>query len=366
MKPDYIKRILHIRKLLSQLSYDAIIISNVQNCQYLSGFHNSDPNVAYLVIHQQSLHLITDYRYAEQARNECENIEVIVRDRDHVTLGEQFNLLLNEIGASTVAFEKEYFSYFLYEHIQQSLQNIQLNGVKGWVEKLRMIKDETEINNIRQAAAIADESLAQLVKFIKPGMSERDVSLELEYQMQKQGSQGLSFPTIFLSGERTSLPHGIPSQRKLTAGDLIILDFGAVINGYRSDMTRTFVVGEPNEKQLDVYQAVKDAQQAGVASVKAGMLAQHPAKISKQILDASGYGKYQGEGLGHGVGLNLHEQPFLTLKSDIVLEENMVITIEPGVYIPGWGGIRIEDDVLVTATGCEILTHSPKELIVIA
>ena len=226
-----------------------------------------------------------------------------------------------------------------------------------------MIKDEVELGYIKTAANIADQALSELIPLLKPGISERDAALELEYRMQKLGSEGVSFPTIFVSGEKTALPHGMPDDRKLRHGDLITLDFGAVVKGYRSDMTRAFVVGKPSEQQLAVYETVKMAQQVGVHSVLAGIAGSLPHIEAKKVLDASQYGQYQGEGLGHGLGLFLHEQPHLGPNCTWTLEENMVITIEPGIYIPGWGGVRIEDDIRVTATGHEMLTHAPRALI---
>ncbi|WP_444996805.1 M24 family metallopeptidase [Aliikangiella sp. IMCC44359] len=363
MQPDHLKRISTLRKQLSNSPYDAILISSVQNCRYLSGFENTDANVAYLIISMDQLYLITDYRYSQQALKECPHYNIVERDRQNINLGQQFNQTFNEIKISHVAFEKEHMSYSIFLEIQSEIKNVQLSAIAGWVEKQRMIKDETEIACIKKAAQIADKALKNLMPYLKANVTEKEVSLELEYQMQKLGSEGLAFPTIFVSGKNTSLPHGLPSNKKLETADLITLDFGAVYDGYRSDMTRNFVVGKPNKKQLSVYDTVKSAQQAALDSIVPGIKASIPYAASKQILDTSPYAKYQGEGLGHGVGLYLHEIPFLQNNCNIELQENMVITIEPGIYIPDWGGIRIEDDIRVTKTGYELLTHSPKELI---
>ena len=359
------QRVSTLRDRLGSSPYDALIIASTQNCRYLCGLANDDANVAYLIVSTDSLYLVTDYRYSQQAKAQCIGVEVIERNRDKHSLGQQLNIVLQQMQVKHVAFERDFFSFGMIEDIIAQLGHIKATGIAGWIEQQRMIKDESEISSIKAAANIADAALAQLVSFLRPGITERDASLELEYQMQKAGSEGMSFPTILISGERTALPHGLASNKVLVPGDLITIDFGAVINGYRSDMTRAFVVGEPNKKQLAVYQTVKMAQQIGVQSVIAGILGSHPYNEAKKILDASEFAEFQGEGLGHGVGLFLHELPFLKKNCAITLQENMVITIEPGLYIPGWGGLRIEDDIRVTNTGYEMLTHAPRDLIVL-
>ncbi len=366
MQQNHSNRIDRLRSKLSGSAFDAILINGVENCRYLSGFANSDANVAFLVITQNQLVLITDYRYSQQANKECPLFEIIERDRQNVTLGQQINQVLNDIQVKKMAFERDHLGFGMAEDIISEITETQTQGVSGWIEGLRMIRDESEIACSKAAAKISDAAFEQFASFLKPGMTERDASLELEYQMQKMGSEGLSFATIFLAGSRTSLPHGMPSEKTLDPGELVTLDFGAVVQGYRSDMTRAFVVGEPDKKQLAVYETVKQAQQVGVDSVRAGIPGSDPHVKTKKILDASPYAEFQGEGLGHGVGLSLHEQPFLGENCRITLEEKMVITIEPGIYIPGWGGVRIEDDVLVTKEGCEVLTHATRDLIVIS
>lgn len=359
----YQNRLNQLRQRLSQSPYDALLICHAPHCRYLTGFANDDANVAYLLVTLNELFLITDYRYAEQASAECVSCEVIVRDRVNVSLGQQVQIILQQVGANHVAFERDYFHYGLIADIKAALIDVQVSDFCGWIERLRWVKDADEINCIKTAANIADEALANTVSLLKAGISEKEASLELEYQLQKLGSQGMSFPTIFLSGPRSALPHGTPSDRLLMHGDLICIDFGAVVNGYRSDMTRAFSVGKPDDKQLAVYETVKMAQQVGLDSVKAGITGEQPFIEVKKVLDSSPFAQYQGDGLGHGVGLVLHEQPFMGPNCDMMLQENMVITVEPGIYIPGWGGVRIEDDVLVTQEGCEVITHAPKALI---
>lgn len=371
MRQYHSNRIAQLRTKLANSTFDAILISGTQNCRYLSGFENDDANVAFLIVSQKQLVLITDYRYSQQAREECPLFEIIERDRQNVSLGQQISLVLSDIKCSRLALERDHLSLGMAENIIAEIkatqsENYKVTGIAGWIENLRMIRDQSEIENSKAAAKISDAAFNHFVSILKPGMTERDASLELEYQMQKLGSEGLSFATIFLAGDRTSLPHGLPSNKKLEFGDLVTLDFGAVVNGYRSDMTRAFVVGEPTEKQTDVYKTVIKAQQAGIESVKAGISGARPYFEAKKILDASPFAKYQGEGLGHGVGLSLHELPFLGKNCQLTLKENMIVTIEPGIYIPGWGGVRIEDDLLITSDGYETLTHAPRELVIIS
>ena len=363
LQTNYQNRVNQLRQRLSQSPYDVLLICHAQHCRYLTGFANDDTNVAYLLVTLNELFLITDYRYAEQANAECVATSVIVRDRVNVSLGQQVQLVLQQVGATHIAFERDYFHFGLIGDIKAGLLDVQVSEFSGWIERMRLVKDADEINCIKTAANIADEALANTVSLLKAGISERDACLELEYQLQKLGSQGMSFPTIFLSGPRSALPHGTPSERLLTHGDLICIDFGAVVNGYRSDMTRAFCVGKPDDKQLAVFNTVKMAQQVGIDTVRAGITGEVPFIEVKKVLDSSQFAQFQGDGLGHGVGLVLHEQPFMGPNCEMVLQENMVITVEPGIYIPGWGGVRIEDDVVVTANGCEVITHAPKALI---
>ena len=246
--------------------------------------------------------------------------------------------------------------------IEQQTQVTQISALVGTIEKLRMIKTADEIASIKQAAAIGDQALANILPLIKEGITERELAIELDYQMAKLGSEEVSFATILGFGERSALPHGIPSSRKLKQGDLILIDFGAVMNGYRSDMTRTFVFGKADAKQKHIYQLVQEAQQAAIDKLTEGISGQTLYEQSANILLSSDYKDYAGEGLGHGVGLQLHEQPFLGPDCKTIIEQGCVITIEPGIYIPGWGGIRIEDDVVLTENGLEIMTQAPKNL----
>ncbi|SEL11887.1 Xaa-Pro aminopeptidase/Xaa-Pro dipeptidase [Colwellia chukchiensis] len=343
----------------------AMLIFSDINIRYVSGFSGHAATV--LLTHEHN-YLLTDYRYFEQAKAEAgqQGFTVICRDRANQSLPALITELLQQAQSQRLYFESEHISVQQWQAMSaQIMQQSQVSdtiALAGSIEKLRMIKTDTELASMKQAAAIADQALANILPLVKAGITERELAIELDYQMAKLGSEEVSFATILLFGERSALPHGIPSQRALKQGDLILIDFGAVVNGYRSDMTRTYVFGKADAKQQQIYQLVQQAQQAAIDKVSVGVTGEALYQQSANILLNSEYQAYAGEGLGHGVGLQLHEQPFLGPDCTTLIELGCVITIEPGIYIPGWGGIRIEDDVVLTEQGLEILTQTPKTL----
>lgn len=229
-----------------------------------------------------------------------------------------------------------------------------------------MIKDETELGLMRRAAEIADQAFAEVLPLVKPGVAERDLAAELEYRMKRLGAEGPAFETIVASGFRSSLPHGRASEKRIEHGDFVTFDFGAIYRGYCSDMTRTVVVGEPTEKQREIYGIVLEAQRRGVAACRAGITGKELDAVCRSYIAEKGYGEAFGHGTGHGVGRFIHEGPKVSLRGENDrLEAGMVVTIEPGIYLPGWGGVRIEDMVLVTETGCEPFTKTPKDLLIL-
>ncbi|WP_440876137.1 M24 family metallopeptidase [Thalassotalea sp. PLHSN55] len=344
-------------------THSAMLIFNELNIRYLSGFSG---HAATLLITDKVNYLLTDYRYLAQATSEAIGFKIICRDRQKQSLAELLISLLNQENCQQLFFESEHISVAKWQSMSKEISEqssiTQVTAMAGQIEKLRMVKTEQEIASIRQAAAIADQALSNILPLITLGITERELANELEYHMAKLGSQALSFATILLFGERSALPHGIPSERALKQGDLILIDFGAVINGYRSDMTRTFVFGKASEKQRQVYQLVQHAQQAAIDKVTAGVSAATLQNTADEILQQSDYKDFTGESIGHGLGLQLHEPPFLSPSCTTSIVQGCVFTIEPGIYIPNWGGIRIEDDVVLTPNGLEILTQSPKEL----
>jgi Xaa-Pro aminopeptidase/Xaa-Pro dipeptidase len=340
-----------------------IIFSDI-NISYLSDFSG---HAATILVTDNINYLITDYRYFEQAKEQAIRFKVICRDRANQTLAALIVELLNQEKSQTLFFESEHISVALWQdmrkQIEQHSEVQQISAITSSIEKLRMIKSVEDIAIIQQAAKIADQALANILPLIKVGITERELANELDYQMAKLGSDEPSFATILLFGERSALPHGVPSNRALKQGDLILIDFGAVIDGYRSDMTRTFVFGKASEQQKEIYQLVQNAQQAAIDAVYEGVSGAHLHQQSADILLNSEYKDYAGEGLGHGVGLQLHEQPFLGPDCQHNIEQGCVFTIEPGIYIPNWGGIRIEDDLVLTEHGLTILTQAPKALL---
>jgi Xaa-Pro aminopeptidase len=355
-------RIQKLKQCLKQRQLSSLLMFDSHNIQYLTGF---DGHAATLLITPLHCYLLTDYRYYQQAKTQTADVIVLCRDRAKQSLGQLLNQLLNNEYISQLAFEAEHISLAAWQLLLDELTLSDVVPCTRIVEDLRCYKDPTEIGYIQQAAQIADQALANLLPSIIPGVSERDLAIELDYQMLTLGAQQVAFPTILLFGERSALPHGVPSERTLKSGDLVLLDFGAMVQGYRSDMTRTYVCGEPNARQLAVYNTVLAAQLAAIEAIQQGVSGAHLYQQSAAVLQRSEFARYMGEGLGHGVGLALHEQPFMAQNCQQQITKGVVITIEPGLYIPDWGGVRIEDDLVLTDQGLVQLTQAPKQLLVL-
>jgi Xaa-Pro aminopeptidase len=270
--------------------------------------------------------------------------------------------LITELKIENLGFEEEVVTFSQYSSFKEKF-NCELTPLDGMVENIRVIKNEAEIASIKKAAEIADNAFEHMRKFIKVGMTELEIALELEFFMKKQGAKFLSFPSIVASGYRSSLPHGEPTNKVVQNGEFLTLDYGCVFEEYCSDMTRTFVIGQPDEKMLEVYNTVLEAQLLALEAIKPGVKASLIDKIARDYITKKGYGDYFGHGLGHGVGREIHEAPSVNSKSEIILSAGMVITDEPGIYLPNFGGVRIEDLVVVTENGCETLSKSNKQLI---
>jgi len=360
------KNINRLRQQILAEDYHAMLVFSDINIRYLSGFSG---HAATILFTDKVNYLITDYRYFEQAKTQASGFNVISRDRANQSLTALICQLLAQAQCQHLHFESQHIDVAQWQQMSAEINSLSciksISEVTSSVETLRMVKSTDEINSICQAAKIADQALANTLPLVTAGITERELATELDYQMAKLGSEELSFATILLFGERSALPHGIPSGRALQKGDLILIDFGAVVNGYRSDMTRTYIFGEASTKQKQVYQLVQQAQQAAIDAAEIGVTGKALYQQSANILLNSEYSAYAGEGLGHGVGLQLHEIPFLGPVCETQIEKGCVFTIEPGIYIPGWGGIRIEDDVVLTDDGLKIITQAPKELLVL-
>ncbi|WP_040329361.1 M24 family metallopeptidase [Clostridium ihumii] len=350
------KRIETLRKVMAERGLDAVLLQGDVNRNYMSGFKGDE---SYSIITMDKAIFITDSRFTEQATQEVKDYEV----REYQRPFEAFlDKIVKEFNIKKLGFEENVLTYELYNSYKEavSCELIPLNGV---IETLREIKCEKEIEIMRKAQNIADKGFEHILKFIKPGMTEREIGLELEFYMRKLGATGLSFPSIVASGVRSSLPHGMATEKVVENGDFLTLDFGVVYDGYCSDMTRTIVIGEPNEKMKEIYNVVLKAQEAALKAVKPGISCYDLDKIARDIITEAGYGEYFGHGLGHGVGRVVHELPMVNFRSKEILKPGMVITDEPGIYIPNFGGVRIEDIILVTEDGYEVFSKSPKELI---
>ncbi|TDX45413.1 M24 family metallopeptidase [Orenia marismortui] len=353
------KRISKLQAELKEKELDALLINTPENRRYMTGFTGTAGTV---LVSQEEAILITDFRYTQQAKKQAPDYRVVEFKGSKL---DKINELLKGLKIDTLGFEATYENYNTYLNYKEKL-DVSLKATENIVKKIRMIKNSDEIEKIKKAVEITDDAFTMIREFLRIGVIERDVALELEFFMKKAGATDNAFDFIVASGERSALPHGVASDKKITAGDFVTMDFGCVYDGYHSDMTRTVVVGEEaTTKQKEIYEIVLKAQLEAIKGIKAGIKGSEVDKIARDIIAQAGYEDYFGHGLGHCVGLEIHEGPRLSPKDDTVLEAGMVVTVEPGIYLPNWGGVRIEDIVVVTEDGCEILTESSKELLII-
>lgn len=359
--PQFAERLSRFRYQMVQAGQDAALIFSPVNLHYL---FNYSGEALMAIVSPSAVVLVTDYRFIAQASQEAPaelQLKCYCRDRDRESLTQVIAAHLLQFKARRVWFEDSDISVLQWRAICEGNGLIEFSPCPPHLAAQRMVKDEWEVAQIEQAAAIADLALERALPLLQAGISEREFATELEYQLKKAGAEDFSFATILGFAERSALPHVLPGRKRLKKGDLIVLDFGAVVNGYRSDMTRSFVCGKASPLQQQMYNAVFAAQRAALDAVRAGISGAALNNIAADVLAASPFAKDAGPGLGHGVGLQLHEQPFLGPLCRQLLPENAVITIEPGIYIADFGGVRIEDDVLVTKEGCRMLTKAPKQ-----
>ncbi|PAF19340.1 Xaa-Pro dipeptidase [Terribacillus saccharophilus] len=350
------EKIEKLRALMEKKNLDAFIVTSAQNRRYISGFTGS---AGLLIITKSKQLFITDFRYIEQATEQAPDFEII--EHKQSIIQEAAAQLLKE-GAQQAGFEHEDVTFALYQQFQNAV-HADLIPASGLIEELRLIKSEAELAIMKTAAEIADAAYTHILTFVKPGMKEIEVSNELEFFMRKQGATQSSFDTIVASGYRSALPHGVASDKEIQKGELVTLDYGALYNGYCSDITRTFAVGEISDKLREIYDIVLEANLRGVAGVKPGITGKEADALTRDYINEKGYGQYFGHSTGHGLGMDVHESPALSFRSETVLKPGMVVTVEPGIYIPEVGGCRIEDDLVLTADGSERLTFSTKDLI---
>lgn len=339
---------------------DAVLITEAPQLRYLVGFTGSN---GLLIVWYREAIFLTDPRYTTQAKAEIKGAKVSVVSGDLVDALP--NLQGFKRGRTKIGYQSERISEARTRKVRTTLPKALFVAVEDIVTDLMQVKDAAEVAMIAEAAQIADYGFRHVLDCIRPGVRERDVAAELEYLMQKAGSEDTAFETIVASGPRSALPHGRASSRKIQKGDFVTLDFGATFCGYVSDITRTVVVGNPSARQRAIYEVVRKAQDAAVRKARAGMKCAELDAVARRIIDKAGHAARFGHGLGHGIGLVVHEGPSVNARSTAVLKPGMVITIEPGVYVPGWGGVRIEDDIVVGRDKSRVLTKSERALIVL-
>jgi Xaa-Pro aminopeptidase len=352
-------RIVGLRALMKEQGLEALLITNGINRRYMTGFTGTS---GYVVITDSRAFLFTDFRYMTQAPMQAPDYEVVEHGAKATDVIRE---TLLKLGLKKLGFEKADVSYGTYTGYVTDFASIELVPAEPLVEKLRMKKDAEELRVMKEAAELADRTFLHMLDVLKPGLTEKEVALELEFFMRKHGASATSFDTIVASGERSALPHGVASDRVLQPGEFVKLDFGALYQGYCSDITRTVVLGKPNERHREIYRIVLEAQEYALANIRPGMTGKQADGLARDIIGKYGYADKFGHGLGHGLGLEIHEAPRLSPTGEIVLEPGMTVTVEPGIYLPGFGGVRIEDDIVVTDQGVERLTWATKEFICI-
>lgn len=339
-------------------STDAALITSEINRRYFTGFKSS---AGIALITRKSAYFLVDFRYIESAEKNVQNFEVIQLENS----ARQLSDIFESENIKTVAVEGESLTVSELENYKNKFKNIEFetSSLSPAISKLRSVKTETEISDIITAQRIAERAFDEVLNDIKPGKTEREIALRLDYLMQKYGSSGVSFETIVISGAKTSMPHGVPSDKPIKDGELLLFDFGAVYNGYHSDMTRTVAVGDVSEEIKEVYDIVLTAQEKAIAGARNSLKSHEYDAIARDYIASKGYGKNFGHSLGHGVGLEIHEAPFTSPSNSCELKSGMVVTVEPGIYLAGKFGIRIEDMLVIADNSASDITKTPKKLI---
>lgn len=351
-------RVSSAREYLERFGVEAIVFLGLPNIRYLAGFTGSD---GALILGKEKEWFLTDSRYTTQASLEVAEAGVI----EYRIKTEGIAALLTAESVKKAGFEAEQTTVALWQALTEALPDVELIPIGAELDDLRIRKDPEELRSLAGSADIASQALLDILDSIRPGVPEREVALALEFAMKRAGAQEKSFDFIVASGPRGALPHGKASDKKIQAGELVTLDFGAIYRGYHSDETVTVAVGTPDNRQKEIYSIVRDAHDKALEAVKPGISLKELDGIARRHIEAKGYGNYFGHGLGHGVGLEVHEKPTVSFRGEQSAWEGMVFTIEPGIYIPDWGGVRIEDTVVVTQEGCRLLTSVSKELMIL-
>ena len=348
-------RVEKLRKKMQEENLDSFLITSPYNLRYLTNFTGT---TGLAVITLEKAFFITDFRYTEQAAAQAQGFEII---KNVGPIFEEVADLVQKEGLRELGFEETTVSFLEYSVLEEII-DAQLIPISGMIEELREIKDEEEIAIIEKACSIADLAYDHILKMIQPGMTEIEVANQLDFYMRSLGASGVSFETIVASGLRSAMPHGVASKKIIEQGDLITIDFGCYYEGYVSDMTRTFAIGDPGEQLKEIYQIVLEAQLAVLEVAKPGVTGKQLDAVARDYITKHGYGEAFGHSTGHGIGLEIHEGPNVSVRAEKQFVPGNIIT---GIYLPGIGGVRIEDDLLITSDGNRVLTHSPKELIIL-
>ncbi|GAA4423296.1 Xaa-Pro peptidase family protein [Bremerella cremea] len=355
-RPRSNPRISKLRRKLKQCGADALLVTNFKNVTYLSGFTGDD---SYLLVTAKEVILFSDPRFTVQIETECPNLEMDIR--------EPGTSILSRVGKAVartkigrLGIESGSMSVQLYQQVRKKLATIEVKPLDGLVEELREIKDKTEIAQIREAVSLAEKAFAVIRAGLRGDKVEKELEAQLTYEIQRNGGRGTSFPPIVGVGERSALPHVAPTMKRIEEGAFVLIDWGADYQMYKSDLTRVLFYGKVPAKMRKMYEVCLQAQLAAIKAIKPGVAISAVDHAARSIIAEAGWGKQFRHGLGHGIGLDIHEAPRLAGSVDRPLEPGMIVTVEPGIYFPGFGGVRIEDDILVTNDGHEVLTSVPK------
>ena len=366
MELERFQMYIKLKKLASKLSptgREAALVTSDTNIRYFTGFPNSEGT---LFITRDKGYLLVDSRYGEAASKSVTNAEVVVYEKYY----DAIKKLVLKYGIRDVLIESAVMTVAEMKRLEKNLEDTQSRVMQNdrldrLISVQRIIKSKAEIEKITRAQRITEEAYNEILNMVKPGVKEKELAFELEYIMRKKGASGVSFDLITIAGTNTAMPHGVPGNNEIRSGDFVTFDIGALYEGYHSDMTRTIAVGEVSDKQREVYNIVLKAQQIALNKVKAGVKAYDIDRTARSVIARAGYGDYFKHSTGHGVGLDIHEEPFVSSRGETLLSEGMVITVEPGIYLPGKFGVRIEDMVVVTKDGCNNLADVTKELIIV-
>ena len=358
------ERLTKVRARLQELGVDAMMITNPMSRRYLSGFTGSN---GVILITENEARLITDYRYFQQARMQTEGFEVVLHAGHTGHKGLIFDEVANqvkEMGITRLGFEQDQLTFTFYKKCEEVFA-AELIPVSGLVEKLRAIKSAEEIELLKTAAQIADAAFLHVLEVVRAGVSELDVAFALENYMKKQGTDTTGFSPIVASGYRGALAHGRASDKIMEKGDLVTIDFGCNYKGYWSDISRTVAIGDPSEQLREIHAVVLESFNRCVSGLRPGLTDQEVDSLMRDVIKAHGYNELSGTGTGHGIGLEVHEDPFFSVRQVMSLAPGMVITVEPGIYLPNVGGARVEDVILITEQGSEVFTPSTKEMLIL-